>query len=133
MARKHSEWASLMLICGPNDVVPLVLDGAKPLPHYWKLPGGGKEPGESPKETAIREAEEEVGIRVSKAILLKEEDRGNHMLYLFGAWVETFDQLKTMGDEGERVALYSVTEIEEMVDFFPPHRRLLNEIQVLKK
>lgn len=32
--------------------------------HYFTFPGGGVDEGESPQETAIREAEEELGIRV---------------------------------------------------------------------
>ncbi len=32
--------------------------------HYFAFPGGGIDQGESPEQTAIREAEEELGIRV---------------------------------------------------------------------
>ena len=32
--------------------------------HYFALPGGGIDQGESPQQAAIREAEEELGIRV---------------------------------------------------------------------
>jgi len=31
-------------------------------PNYWNLPGGGIDPGESPKAAAKRELEEEIGI-----------------------------------------------------------------------
>lgn len=37
---------------------------------YWTFPGGYVEKNESPKEGAIREAHEEVGIRVADATLL---------------------------------------------------------------
>jgi 8-oxo-dGTP diphosphatase len=32
--------------------------------HYFAFPGGGIDEGESPQQTAVREAEEELGIRV---------------------------------------------------------------------
>lgn len=33
-------------------------------PPYWVVPGGGVEPGETPAETALREAHEELGLEV---------------------------------------------------------------------
>lgn len=32
--------------------------------HYFTFPGGHVEPGETPEQTAVREAEEELGLRV---------------------------------------------------------------------
>lgn len=36
---------------------------------YWTFPGGIIDPGETPKQAAIREAHEEVGIMVDQALL----------------------------------------------------------------
>ena len=36
-----------------------------PWPGYLDLPGGGKEPGESPEACVLRETEEEVGLRLT--------------------------------------------------------------------
>ncbi len=36
-----------------------------PFKAYWSLPGGISDPGESPRETAVREVEEETGLRIT--------------------------------------------------------------------
>jgi 8-oxo-dGTP diphosphatase len=38
-----------------------------PFPGHWDFVGGEREPGETPRETLIREAQEEVGLDVSDA------------------------------------------------------------------
>jgi len=134
MAHENTaNWAASVVICGPNDTIPLVMDERKPLPHFWKLPGGRSEVGETPEQTAVRETAEEVGLKIDKVCVMKEEDRGSHKMYLFGAMVNSFDELKPKGDEGERVALFTITEVQTMMDFFPPHRKLLERVGVLKK
>jgi 8-oxo-dGTP pyrophosphatase MutT (NUDIX family) len=37
---------------------------------HWGTPGGGVEPGESPRDAAVREFEEEVGLRVENCELI---------------------------------------------------------------
>lgn len=46
--------------------------------HFWNLPGGKQEPGETPMECAKREVQEEVGLNVSD---LKEVYQGD---FIFG-------------------------------------------------
>lgn len=41
--------------------------GHIPFPGHWDLVGGGREGGESPRETLIREAREEVGLDLGTA------------------------------------------------------------------
>ena len=36
-----------------------------PFPGHWDLPGGGAEPGETPVECALRELDEEFGLRLA--------------------------------------------------------------------
>ncbi len=129
----NGKWAVSVIICGPQDMVPLVLDPDKPTPHYWKLPGGRSEDGETPEGTALREVEEEVGLHLNEVAQLSEIDRGNHKMYFFGGKVETFAELKEYGDEGERVHLFSTEEMEGMMDLFPPHRKLLESLGVFSK
>jgi 8-oxo-dGTP diphosphatase len=47
------------------DPAGRVLLALRPRPPIWNLPGGGVEPGEAPWEAAVREAYEEVGVRIA--------------------------------------------------------------------
>jgi 8-oxo-dGTP diphosphatase len=49
---------------------PVVLIERRFLPHGWALPGGFVEVGETLEAAAMREAEEETGLRVSLLVLL---------------------------------------------------------------
>lgn len=53
----------------------------------WNLPAGWIDEGESPQQTAIREAKEEVGLDVKlvsqKPVLSKLNDKGNRLLTSF--------------------------------------------------
>jgi 8-oxo-dGTP pyrophosphatase MutT (NUDIX family) len=66
--------------------------------HYWAVPGGGIEPGESPEEAARREVHEELGLDV---VLDREVDRqGSQVFYV--ARVETERALRLGGPEVQR-------------------------------
>jgi len=59
-----------------NEVRVLVVTEAgglllrRPCPQVWEMPGGAVDPGESPAEAAVRETEEETGLRVRLTGLL---------------------------------------------------------------
>lgn len=59
-----------------NEVRVLVVTDAgglllrRPWPQVWEMPGGAVDPGESPAEAAVRETEEETGLRVRLTGLL---------------------------------------------------------------
>ncbi len=62
---KHIGGASLALVVG-NDRVIIVKDHIK---SYWTFPGGVVEQDETPLEGAVREAWEEVGLKINPELL----------------------------------------------------------------
>ncbi len=57
-----------IVLLNDNDKILVYLRDNKPglyMANKWDLPGGGKENNEAPVETAIREIEEEFGVRLS--------------------------------------------------------------------
>jgi len=130
-------YSSVIFAIIPNQhSVVLVYEPGKPSPIYWKLPGGRVDPKDhDPEETAVRELEEETGLELSEGdvlSLLCREDKGSFDRYLFVA-VTNSGALKKRGDEGEEIALFNITELDDMLDFFPDHRDLLNRSDVKEK
>ena len=66
----HREAARVVLF-DPSGRVLLAIghDHHEPGRHWWFTIGGGLEPGESPREAAVREVREETGIRLDPGAL----------------------------------------------------------------
>lgn len=107
---------------------PLVRDPKKPEPRYWKLPGGRSEGNESPEACAVREIDEELGLKLNEddLELLDQQDRGSHTVTFFRAHVPSLDTLKTEGNEQEEIrVVQSLIEIGKMDDLFPNHKHVV--------
>ena len=99
-------------------------DPKKPVPRYWKLPGGRGEGIETPEESAVREVYEELGLEIDQdeLQLIEQQDRGNHTLTFFRIDLASLSGLKKVGDEREEIQVFKLAGIPEMSDFFPNHR-----------
>ena len=78
-----------------------------PYPNSWDLPGGGREDGESPIDCALRETEEEFGIRLPRERLMWEKfypsvQSGRPGGYFLAARIlrDEIDSIR-FGDEGQ--------------------------------
>jgi len=120
--------AVAVLIITPQGI-PLIRDPKKPAPVFWKAPGGRSIGSESPTAAVIRETKEEIGVTLTEKNLTiaYEEDRGSHMLVLFTAKLKSLPDMKTKGDEGEEIRLFSPKEMLTMPDLFPNHRKAFAE------
>jgi len=84
----------------------------------------------------VRELRQEIGVPVAGKDLKKiyEEDRDTHHLAIFRLDFSVMPKLRTHGDEGEEVKVFSARDILIMNDFFPNHRRIVErELHELKK
>lgn len=131
----HAAVAAVLVKGTQKQTIMLINDSMNP--PLWKFPGGGGENGETPYETAAREHEEETGIPLdpSKLILVTNLDvkadgkriRNDHTKYFFITFVDSFDGLVRIGDDGERTGKFDLSEIDRMVDIHPTYYRFYQE------
>lgn len=105
--------AKLALLRGP-DLVTILRDDLPhiPWPGHWDLPGGGREDAETPLDCALRETEEELGLKIPRRAI------GWSRLYpgpepagcwFFAAELPELDPARIrMGDEGQEWRLMPV-------------------------
>ena len=84
-------YASIVFVVNKKDQV-LILKRSHmgSFPGLWALPGGKAEPGEEPKETAIREIEEETKIQLppDSLLFLHKMINGEREFYFFCSKVD---------------------------------------------
>jgi ADP-ribose pyrophosphatase YjhB (NUDIX family)/L-amino acid N-acyltransferase YncA len=99
----------------------LVRRGMNPMRGYWSLPSGYVERDEAPDQTAVRELEEETGLRVAIDNLLNvysfshEGTGGRGVLVLYAAHV-VGGHLQA-GDDADEVGTYGPQELPEDIAF----------------
>jgi ADP-ribose pyrophosphatase YjhB (NUDIX family) len=101
--------AAGVLVCNDSKIL-LVRRANSPKKGYWTLPVGFIDAGESPHHAAIRECEEETGLKINIVNLLdvyygQEHPRGAHILILYKG--EIIEGKMKAGDDVDRVGFFS--------------------------
>lgn len=105
----------------------------------WKFPGGGCEYLESagrwetPEETARRELYEEIGLVAKNLILLDVIDKVSHRWYLYEARFDSFDGLKSRGNDGEFVAKFPAARVMTMPNFLASHKGVAKRLGLFEQ
>ena len=107
-----------------RDDIPTI-----PWPGYWDFPGGGREYGETPTETALRELEEELGLTLNP-------DRIRHstchtsppsrVWFLAAEWPDFDPNTVRFGDEGQEWRLAPLDWFLSHDKTIPHHKTRLN-------
>ncbi len=108
-----------VLALTPDNRVLLVKRNIDPGRGSWCLPGGFMELGETPQETAIRECEEETGLKVEITRLIDvyyyENYRGSGVLILYKGQIT--GGTRQAGDDAEKVGFFGPDELPENIAF----------------
>lgn len=116
--------ASDMIIVYKKDWIVFVERGVEPFIGFDSFPGGHLNVGfETTKETAIREAEEETGLKIDpqKVNLFgvysnpQRDPRGHNIAIVY--WTEINEGELKSGDDAKAVKLYKFNEIPEILAF----------------
>jgi len=98
-----------------------------PYPGHWDLPGGGREPGETPEETLARELEEEFGLDWAEATELWRmrsealHTQGAFVWFFVGEMPEAKAREILFGDEGQGWALMTPERLLALDKVVPSH------------
>lgn len=99
----------------------------------WDLPGGGREGDETPVECALRELEEEFGIRVDPVAIIwhriypSADFTGIAAHFFVGTLTQSHVDAIRFGDEGQQWALVALAEMLEREDFVPHYKDRLRD------
>lgn len=124
-ATKDFTGAKLMLFLGP-DLVVLRRDHAEgiPFPGFLDFPGGGREPGETPEECALRETYEEVGLRVGRDALTWSHRHEQSVFFAARLSAEAVNDI-VFGGEGDGWMLMRPEIYASRADAIPHFRDVL--------
>lgn len=108
-----------------NDSVLLVKRAHPPRIGWWCLPAGFMEWNEHPSQTAVREVEEETGLKVQLTSLFeiytgKDDPRSNAVLILYLATV--VGGVLRAADDALEVRFFKFSELPENIAFESHHR-----------
>ncbi|SEW40607.1 8-oxo-dGTP diphosphatase [Cognatiyoonia koreensis] len=109
-----------------------------PYPGLWDFPGGGREPGETPEQTVLREVREEVGLVVPQNALiwkrryaaeyLRDTDEADAQVWFFvGQIAPDMARQVVFGHEGQGWAFVTLQGFLGMPHVVPSYAQRLRD------
>lgn len=108
-----------ILISKENKILLQQHDPGATDPFYWSLFGGGIEKSETPRQAVIREAKEELGIKLKDFKFFKRyeilKENNWYELFIYTAPLShTLEQLKNQQREGQGIGLFSYKDSKKL-------------------
>jgi 8-oxo-dGTP diphosphatase len=100
--RKFTGKTATAIIPFPENKVLLIKRNTVPFVGYWALPGGRMDPGETVKQTIVRECKEETGLDVTVAYKVGEYIERGIKDYVEYAYFPTCFVIKVVGGKIKR-------------------------------
>lgn len=98
---------------------------------HWEVPGGKVEEDESPTQTAIREAEEEIGVKIElERPFYTGEFQHSDQIFEWNGYISSIEKRRPeiQEDKFEELKWFSREELEECEDLAPNIRMVENGI-----
>lgn len=114
-----------------DQVLTLLRDDRSDIvwPNHWDFPGGAREAGEYPLETAARELFEEFGLTLPEGRIVFHHqgpnDAGQFVHFYLVLWDNLDEASITFGNEGQRWQFMDVLEFLNRTDVIGHHQRRL--------
>lgn len=134
--RDREDFSCVVYVEGPRKTTVLI---QKPGSLICEFPGGKKELGETPRQAAARELEEETGLKEPNSafqLVAKQSIRSRRRrwtLYLFKVTVKNYARLRTTGSEGEFVSIHKQRDFLKQSNFHRRHNKLVSRTGLLAK
>ena len=121
---KYAGRTATAIITFPADTILLIKRRTMPFKGYWALPGGRVDPGETVKQTIVREVKEETGLDVLVVRKIGEyheqgvQDGLDYDYYPACFLVKTLSgEIKKQESEIEDIKLFSIDQVPAPLAF----------------
>ncbi|MBI1236611.1 MAG: NUDIX domain-containing protein [Alphaproteobacteria bacterium] len=124
MSEEKRPLACVGVVCRRGDEVLLVRRGREPLKGKWSIPGGKMEFGETAKEAALRELQEETGItaRITRLIDVVDSIMDDQHYVLIDFEAEWISGEPVAADDAEAAEFVSVKKALQRVSWDPTRK-----------